>query len=294
MIFVYLNHLIIYYCYYLLLIHIAQYIIHNLTMSLITLFNEHINTVVNTTTDINGNEKQFEKQTITYSENIDQHALLHIDLLGNTYLKYNDKYYIVSIDEYAPSGIELTKIKNPDIFRRRLIEEQNLRKGIKSGKINSNNTTLRGKAFESISNMTDEEKSDYLEKNEYLVSDNHCEEKKYFWVKYAEEDQYDEDDIEDGFYFNEIVNESDVGVIPGIVHSDLLSPVPGSFEVIMIQGDVGSKRVVSNISKIDGFCSANLTVYTSGKMKTSFMSSTKLARLCLDDNNEIITKLIID
>ena len=44
-----------------------------------------------------------------------QYATLQIDLLGNTYLKHNDTYYIVSIDSYSPIGVELTKIKNPKI-----------------------------------------------------------------------------------------------------------------------------------------------------------------------------------
>lgn len=259
-------------------------------MSNITLYNENVKTITSTITDSNRNEKPIETVSATYSENKDQYALLHIDLLGNTYLKHNSTYYIVSIDEYTASGVELTKIKNPNIFRRRLIDELHLRSRIRSGKINSNNTTLRGKAYESISSMTDEEKSDYMEKNDYLANDDGCEEKKYFWVKYNNDDSDDEfeNETEEGFYLNGFANDDDDQ--SGIVHSDLLSPVLGSFEVILIKGDIGSKCVVSNISKIDGFCTSTLTVFTSGKLKTNFTCSTKLARLCLDSNNEIMIK----
>jgi hypothetical protein len=262
-------------------------------MSLITVYNENVKSITSNYTDANGNEKQNIIQTISYSELNDQHVVLHIDLLGNTYLKHNNTYYIVSIDEYAPTGIELTKINNPNIFRRGLIEAQNLKKGIKSGVINANNTTLRGKAYESISNMTDEEKDDYMDKNNFMVNNDDCIEKKYFWVKYDEDDELFEDEIDDGFYFNGLVDASEIGSIPGIVNSDLLSPVSGSFEVIMIQGDIGSKRVVSNIAKIDGYCTSNLTVFTSGKLKANFVDVTKLARLCIDPTNgELITKPI--
>lgn len=274
------------------------------TMSLITIYTEQINNVESKYVDIDGNEKLETKQIITYSEVTDQYVKLHIDILGNTYLKHNETYYIVSIDEYIPSGVELTKIKNPNIFRKRLIEENNLKQGMKIGKINNNNTTLRGKASESISNMTDEEKNEHMEQNEYLANDGCCEEKKYFWVKYNDGKEIfdgddEDDDFDEGFYFNDLVNESDIGVtdvtdVQGIIHSDLLSPVPGSFEVIMIHGDIGSKRVVSSISKIDGYWSAILTVFTSGKLKSNFTYKTILARLCLDSNNEIIVKPIIE
>jgi len=260
-------------------------------MSLISIYNETIETITTPYIDVKGNEKQNTTQSITYTEVKDQYAVLHVDLLGNTYLKHNHTYYIVSIDEYTPSGVELTRISNPDVFRKILIESQNLKQGVKSGSINNNSTTLRGKAYENISNMTDEEKSEHMEKNEFMTSDNGCDEKKYFWVKYDEEYELDEDEIADGFYLNGLVNESEIGIVSGIVNSDLLSPVAGSFEVILIQGDIGSKRVVSNVEKIDRYCTSTLTIFTSGKMKTNFVERTKLARLCLDSvNGELITK----
>lgn len=221
-------------------------------------------------------------QPITYS--MIDYAILQIDLLGNTYLKYNDTYYIVSIDQYCSSGVELTKIKNPNIFRKNLIEGQNLKKGMKSGVIKSNNTTLRGKAHESINDMTDEEKNEYMDKNNYMINDDGCIAKKYFWVKYDEDDEPLEGETDDGFYLNGVVDESDINESQGIVHSDLLSLVPGTFEVILIQGDINSKYIISNIARIDGYYTNNLTVYTSGKLRTNFIEVTKLAILCLDTN----------
>lgn len=263
-------------------------------MSLITVYNEHVNTNTSNYTDVNGNEKQNVTQSISYTVNKDHHVILHVDLLGNTYLKHNDTYYIVSIDEYTPTGIELTRITNPDIFRRGLINAQNLKQGVKSGVINANNTTLRGKAYDSINNMTDEEKGEYMDKNNFMANDDNCIERKYFWVKYDEEYELYEDETDDGFYLNGLVDESEVGSINGIVNSDLLSPVSGSFEVIMIQGDIGSKCVVSNIAKIDGYCTSNITIFTSGKIKVNFVDVTKLARLCIDSTSgELITKKII-
>ena len=208
---------------------------------------------------------------------LEDRVVLQVDLLGNPYFKHNDTYYMISTDEYLPTGVELIKINNPKIFRENLINAQNLKQGTRSGLINANNTSLRGKAHESINVMTDEEKEDYMSKNDFMVNDDGCAEKKYFWVKYDDDSNDSEDFIDnydDGFNLNGVVDECETGTIHGIISSDLLTPVPGSFDIIMIHGDLSSKRVVSNICKKHGFSTSVLTVYTSGKIKTNFVNVT--------------------
>jgi hypothetical protein len=110
-------------------------------------------------------------------------------------------------------------------------------------------------------------------------------------IKYDDDsnDSDDYDNFDDGFNLNGLVDESETGTTHGIISSDLLTPVSGSFDIIMIHGDLTSKRVVSNICKKNGFSTSTLTVYTSGKIKTNFVNVTKLANLYVDPStNQLI------
>ena len=86
-----------------------------------------------------------------------------------------------------------------------------------------------------------------------------------------------EGEEDDGFYLNGISE----GSQQGMVYSELLSLNPGTFDTILIQGDTTSKNVVSTTERIDGYCTARLTVYTSGHFRPNFMDSSRLSRLCI-------------
>jgi hypothetical protein len=202
---------------------------------------------------------------------------MQTDYMGNIYLKHNDQYYIVSLDSYHPSGVELNRIEKPNIFRKNLIESRFLKDAIKSGVIKANNTSLTGKAYESINDMTDEEHSDYMTKNDFSSFDSSFYERKYYWIQYKEEDELLEGEEDDGFYLNGISE----GSQQGMMYSELLSLNPGTFDTILIQGDTTSKNVVSTTERIDGYCTARLTVYTSGHFRPNFMDSSRLSRLCI-------------
>lgn len=231
------------------------------------------------------------KPDTNYEEMKNEKVYLQTDYLGNIYLKHNDTYYIVSLDVYSVAGIELTKIKNPKKFRETLIDSKFLKTAIKSGVIKTDNITLRGKAYDTLTMMTEEERAEYMDKNDFMVCDDSCQEKKYFWVEYKDEDESLEDDIDDDFWLNGI---SETDADEGMQYSDLLFSNSGTFEVIMIKGDVNSKKVIANTEKKNGFCINHLIVYTSGKFKANFVDTSKMSILCLDTfNNELLVKPII-
>lgn len=213
-----------------------------------------------------------------------QYVNVQVDYNGNTYFKHNNSYYLVSLDNALSEGIVLTKIKNPDYFKKLLVESSFIKSDVKSGTINAGSTTLKGRAYAELNDMTDEEKEDYLEKNDYSFAIPDCKEKQYFWVK------YDEDENEDAvFALNGFTNSTEESSDNhGMMYSDILMESTGTFCTILIEGDVGSKRVISNTEKIDGFFTPTLTVYTSGILKAVFIDSEKTATLCLDENGDLI------
>lgn len=226
--------------------------------------------------------------------------ILQVDFIGNVYFKYGEDYYIISLDldaqnksnqnSNSDTGIELTKIKNPSYFRDILIDSNHFKSAVKSGIINASDMTLRGKAHQTMKNMTDDEKDEYLEKNDYMDYDDGCVEKRYFWVKYEDEDNEDDEH----YYINGAVNESEVGISYGMVYSDLLALYPGTFEVIMIQGDHNSKKVISSTEKMNGFNSGlRLIVYTGGYVKVSFMDKSILSKIYFDNTDSDSTIKII-
>lgn len=208
---------------------------------------------------------------------IDITAILQCDYLGNIYLKYKNDYYMVSLD--SDVGAVLSRIEYPESFKKNLIEMCFLKKETKSGLIKSGHDTLRGKIHDSISNMTEDEIEDYMSKNDYMSIDPYFVEKKHYWVQYQEDDN---DDINDNFYLNGVVNELDIDKTDGMVYSDLLSLSCGTFDTILIKGDNTSKNVVSVIERIDGHCTSRLTVYTSGHFRANFFDKVKYSVLCVD------------
>lgn len=227
--------------------------------------------------DENNVERSVDVKVTEYHPQKEESVYIQTDYLGNIYLKHNDQYYTVSLDSYQPSGVELNKIEKPNIFRKNLIESRFLRDAVKSGVIKANNSSLAGKAYESMSDMTEEELDDYMTKNDFSSFDSSFHERKYYWVQYNEEDEPLEGEEDDGFYLNGISEDSQ----QGMVYSDLLSLSPGTFDTILIQGDTTSKGVISTTERIDGYCTARLTIYTSGHFRPNFMDSSRLSRLCI-------------
>ncbi len=220
------------------------------------------------------------------------HAIFQTDYLGNIYLKYNENYYSISLNSDDVTGIELCLIKNPDTFRNNLIETESIVSNIRSGTIKAGNQTLRGKINDTLTDMTDDEKEDYMLKNEFSSYDPLFHEKNYFWVQYNnDEDILDDDNEENGYYLNGVITSDPLNETnKGIVYSDLLCLTPGTFDTILIEGDTRSKYVISNIARVDEYCTSRLTAYTSGFFRTNFFDSCKMARLCLENNHLIMKK----
>lgn len=249
-----------------------------ITMSLITVCIEHEKTKTVRTYDENNVEHCDEIKIVEYIPQNNEKVFVQTDFMGNIYLKHGDQYYTVSLDSYQPSGVELNLINKPDIFRMNLVESKYLRDAVKSGVIKANSSSLAGKAYESMTDMTEEDMDEYMSKNNFSNFDTSFHEKKYYWIQYKEEDEPMEEEENDEFYLNGISE----GSQPGIMYSDLLSYSSGSFDTIMIQGDTASKNVVSTTERIDGYCVARLTIYTSGHLRSNFMDSSKLSRLCVE------------
>src|SRR5205807_43464 len=91
----------------------------------------------------------------------------------------------------------------------------------------------------------------------------------------------------DNYYLNN-VHESNSIFDEGIVHSDILSEMCGTFDTILIKGtlEAQSKYVLSTTERIDGHCIARLTIYTSGQMRANFMDVSRYCRLCINDNGK--------
>lgn len=216
-------------------------------------------------------------------------AYLQTDYLGNIFLKYHDKYYFVGLDSALDQGVELSPVIHPETFKKNLLEMQSIVSNVKSGEIRSGNQTLRGRVYESLNEMTEDEREEYLIKNDGSIYDPQFKERDYFWVQYKQDDELLEDELDDTYFINGY-HSHDVGNY-GIYYSELLCLTPGSFDTILINGDLTSKNVVSNVERIDGYCTCRLTVHESGHMRTNFIDMSKLGILCIDDTT---SELVIE
>ena len=216
---------------------------------------------------------------------------IQTDYLGNIYIKHEKDYYTISLDAYLPAGIELNKISKPDIFRKNYSEYQFLKKEIKSGTIKPSETTLAGKAHNLMNEMSEEEYADYMEKNEYSNYDAMFEEKKHYRIELKEDSDVLEGTIDDNFYLHGVVDENELS--QGIIYSDLLSFNPGTFDVILINGEKSSNNIISVIERIDGYYTARLTIYTKGIFKSNFMDKQILAKLIIKPASDNSTEMIL-
>lgn len=215
---------------------------------------------------------------------------IQVDYFGNIFLKYRDDYYLVFTDCDSETGVSLTKIKNPDRFRKNLIDNAHLPKCFKSGKIQLSSQTLKGRVNQSLNDMDDEEREEYMLKNNFYSNDPNYREKEYFWVSYDDKDEPLEDEEDDGYYLNGVISPEEVeeGEV-GIVHSDLLMVSPGSFDTILISGSMDSKHVVSTCERIDGYCVTRLTIWTDGLFRCNFVESEKVSKLSIDSSSDELT-----
>lgn len=261
-------------------------------MSKITVCREREETKTITIPDINNINQDVSVKIFEYDPIPKVDVVVETDYLGNIYIKHtiDDKviYYIVSLDPSESTGIVLTRIKNPSIFKNNLKDAEHLKNEVKSGIIKASNSTLSGRAYESLKDMNDEEREDYMLKNDFASFDPGFHEQKYFWVQYDENDEPLEGEEDNTFYLNG-VSENDSS---GILYSELLSLSPGSFDTLLIQGEISSKSVLSNIERIDGYCSSRLTMYTLGFCRVNFVTSSIMSRLCMNPDGELLFKKI--
>ena len=261
-------------------------------MSKITVCAEREETKTITIPDINNINRDVSVKVFEYNPIPGVDVIVETDYLGNIYIKHTiDKnviYYIVSLDSSEISGISLTRIKNPLIFKKNLEDAEHLKNEVRSGTIKASNSTLSGRAYESLKEMNDEEREDYMLKNDFASFDPGFHERKYFWVQYDEDDEPLEGEEDDTFYLNG-VTENDPS---GIIYSELLSLSPGSFDTLLIQGDTSSKSVLSNIERIDGYCTSRLTMYTLGFCRVNFVTSSVTSRLCMNPEGDLLFKKI--
>lgn len=244
--------------------------------------------------ETNDVEKKDVEKVYRYDPIPDIKCYVQCDYMGNIYLKHDDTYYMVYLDVDSPQGTELVKMKNVNPFRETLKDNQHLASHLRSGTIKSGNTTLSGRAYEAMTDMTVEEREDYMLKNDYCVNDHQFIERKYFWVQYDEEDEPLEDEEDTGFYLNGVINEDDIADDSyGMVHSDLLFETGCSFDTMLIGGDLMSKHVVSNCERVDGYCTSRLTIFTSGHFRCNFIDKVTMGRICLD-GDELVIKAVTD
>jgi hypothetical protein len=212
-------------------------------------------------------------------------ARIEIDYNGNIYICYNDIYYIVSLDSDNENGAELIKINNNNYYYDIFAENKYIFQNMRFGNILSGESTLSGKIYERLNNMTINEKEKYVLKNNYNCSDPQFIEKSYYRVNYEELDEEEDENIPFHISGIDIKNEKN-----GLLLSRLLSPYPCSFDTIYIDGDIISKNVLSSSERLDGYCSSRLTLYSFGYIRCNFIDRVILSRLCII-NSELIVKV---
>ena len=231
------------------------------------------------------------------SDNIDdtnKYCQVQTDYCGNTILKFNNEYYIIILDATLPNGATINKIKCPDRFRKNLQANLNIINEYKSGKIHPTSKSLKGLTRQTLSDMNDEERDDYMTKNNFYIDHQNFTEGQYYWTSYENDDDLLECEEDDGYYLNGIISsdDSDKGV-NGIVKSDILLYTPGTFATILMIGNLESKYVASTLERIDEYCTSRLIIYSEGYIKINFIDKNIISKICIDPtNNELILHLL--
>jgi hypothetical protein len=156
---------------------------------------------------------------------------IETDYIGNIYFKCNELYYIVIINTDLPTGIDLVKLNNPDIFRNNLRNSHFI--DAKCELLPIMPITLQTKIKQEINSFN-------------------CVEETYFSTPQLDDDN--DCDNEYNFYGDNIF-------------SELLSFRENSFNTILINGDEKSKDVKSFIERSDKFSPYTLVIYTTGILK---------------------------
>lgn len=227
-------------------------------------------------------------------DNTNKYCQVQTDYCGNIILKFNDEYYIIILDSTLKNGAIINKIKCPDRLRKNLQSNLSIINEYKSGKIHSTPKSLRGLTRQTLSDMNDEERDDYMTKNNFYVDHQNFTEGQYYWTSYENNDDLLECEEDDGFYLNGIISsdESDMG-INGIVKSDILLYTPGTFDTILMIGNLESKYVASTLERIDEYCTNRLIIYSEGYIKINFIDKNIISKICIDStNNELMLHLL--
>lgn len=216
-------------------------------------------------------------------ENCINNAEILVDFLGNIFLKHNDYYYYISLNNDLDCGIELIRILNINKLKKNYEFSSHLKNLIKSGEIMVNGNTLQGKV---ASHMNDTNQED---NNEYNYTDKSYHERKYFKTIYDDSDnEENDDDIK--YYINGVCENNETH---GIKYADLLFSSANNYETILIDGNIESHKVISTVEKKDGYCDSRLSIYTNGIMRCNFFDVSKWAKIYYE-NNELCAKFFME
>ena len=212
------------------------------------------------------------------------------DYFGNLYLKYGDTYYYIFLDIDGDTGIDLVRIENIGRLKKLFNDNMHIKSSLVAGEINAGHTTLRGRVNDELKKMTDEEIGDFTDTHEFIVKDPQFVEQGHYWVKYSDQDE--EEHLGDmKFYLNGLTTSP---TVPGILLENILTETEGTYDVILIDGDIDGRHIISTIEQRDGACTSRLSISTSGILRANFFDKVKYSRLILDTKNDVLatTKLV--
>ncbi len=242
----------------------------------------------------------------------DKSLIVLTDHRGNIFLKCDSTYYVLFTEWSNPAGAYVVKVPKIDVFRNNYNNSKYASKSkrVIGGTVKATGETLKGKVSTKLNDMPEDEKEEFTDTHEYTIQPTVSGESNYYWVNrdktvhpdsdnsdnsYDSDNSDNPDDSDDdtetfnagGFYLDSVCHsETDES---GIVLSDLLCEFDCSFKTILVAGDLLSHNIKSVIQQKNGFSSQDVTIYTTGFIKTHFVDAQKICRLCIDDNNIIST-----
>ena len=223
-------------------------------------------------------------------------ARIYMDYHGNVYLVYNDITYLISLNtDKSSSPIELLPIKNINIFKKHYLNNIQHESNKKCGKIILSNNTLKGKASENIDKMTDEEREDYIMKNEYFTFDISMYEKNYYRIKNDDDNSDDdndiliEDNVNDEYTFNQHSYSQNC-----INFAELLCPSYSTYNTIYIDGNLSSKNVITTIEKKNNYCPFIITIYSTGYIRANFIERSIMTKLMYNETINLLEAISVN
>lgn len=267
-------------------------------MSKVSLFKKiNINESVNIEKSIGKSQKINPLDKNQKYEKSDQNFIVLTDHHGNIFFKHDDTYYLLFLDSTTPEGAYLIKVKNIEFFRN-IYRDSHYSEStfFSGGQVRASGETLKGKALADINVLDEEKKEEFFETHEYSIPSHDNNESNYYWVKREKrEDTEDEDEEnltpDNSFYLDSVSKSETDGV--GLVLADLLCEYPCSFKTILIDGGENSHNIISVVQQKNEFSCQEVTIYTSGVIKTNFADKEKVCLLYVDDSNIIHTGAFI-